>query len=231
MAQPTKAYILRISNENSKEYAQICADSCFDVGLDPVYFEGYEKMTGRAAWLQTGIKMKFHEDYKYIENPPPGEKAECCSAGHAHIWKTIAEGEDECAIILEHDAVMLHPVTVDIPEMTIVVLGYKVNNPSDYNHQKAGPPTELISIDGHEGAHAYAMTKKTAQFLVDEIEQKGNLGCIDNAYFIRHQRRTEARLVIASPTPALGWLRESTIWHASANRNYSFIPSFQENYK
>lgn len=75
------------------------------------------------------------------------------------------------------------------------------------------------------------MTKRTAQFLVHEIEQRGVLGAVDSAYFIRGQRRTQVPLVLVSPTPAIGWLRESTIWNESAARNYKFISSFEKNYK
>jgi len=34
-----------------------------------------------------------------------------------------------------------------------------------------------------------------------------------------------------SPTPAIGYLRESTIWNKSAHVNYQFIPSFAKYYK
>ena len=235
--KPAKAYILKINDALSEEYAKTCADSCDKVGLKWEYFQGYQNMTGRDAWDQTGIPMKFDRtrwpkrEPVYIANPPAGEKAECCSAGHGSIWKKIAEGEDEAAIILEHDALMLQPVDIDIPDYCIVVLGYKVGRPEMYDHLSAGPPKELIAINGHEGAHAYAMTKKTAQFLIQEITEKGLLGCIDNAYFIRGQRRTAIPLAMASPTPAIGWLRKSTIWDASAHRNYEFIESFKQNYK
>jgi len=231
MAVPTKAYILRINTPISKEYAKICADSCDTVGLSWEYHEGYQNMTGRAGWCMTGIRMKFYEPVRYIPNPSPAQKANACSAGHGAIWKRIADGPDEAAILLEHDAIMVQPPSIDIPDGVIVVLGYKVPDPENYNHKKAGPPQKLVDIDGHEGAHAYAMTKRTAQFLVHEIEQKGVLGAVDNAYFIRQQRRTQVPLKLADPTPALGWIRESTIWNSSANRNYQFISSFQENYK
>ena len=239
--KPTKAYILKIKDPISEEYASVCAESCDKVGLPYEYFYGYQNMRGVYAWALSGIRLVTNEgrpirlpsadNVPLIANPSQAEKAECCTVGHAHIWKKIAEGEDEAAIVLEHDAIMLHPVDIDIPENRIVVLGYKLPDPFRYDHETAGPPTELIDIQGHEGAHAYAMTKKTAQFLINEIETKGRLGCVDNAYFILRQRRTQVPLCIASPTPAMGWLRESTIWGGSAYRNYEFIPSFQKNYK
>jgi GR25 family glycosyltransferase involved in LPS biosynthesis len=155
----------------------------------------------------------------------------CCTAGHIAIWQKIANGADNVGVVLEHDAIMLQPITIEIPENTIVVLGYKLNDPSRYDHVAAGVPNELIRLDGHEGAHAYAMTKRTAKFLVDELHTQGLRSAVDNDYFIRGQRRTAMPLHIASPTPAMGWLRESTIWGVSANKNYDFIPSFLKNYK
>lgn len=221
-----KAYILKIDDLISEEYAKVCADSCDAVGQSWEYFQGFQNMTGKQAWLRTGIKMKFSEDPRKAQINS-GEKAECCSAGHAAIWKRIVEGDDEVGIVLEHDSMMLHPVTVDIPDNKIVILGYKVTQPELYNSVAAGPPKELIDVIGHEGAHAYAITKQTAKTLIAEIEERGLLGCVDNAYFIPKQRKTKTPLVIASPTPAIGWIRQSTIWGTAAVRNTPFIRSFQ----
>lgn len=229
--KPSKAYILKINDPVSEEYAKVCADSCDRVGLKWEYHQGYQNMTGKAGWCMSGIRMKFHEPVRYIANPTAAQKANACSAGHGAIWKRISEGPDDVAIVLEHDAIMVQPPDIDIPDGVIVVLGYKIPDPQNYNAVKAGPPTKLIPINGHEGAHAYAMTRKTAKFLVQEIEHKGVLGAVDNAYFIREQRRTALPLAIASPTPAIGWIRKSTIWNSSAHRNYEFISSFEENYK
>lgn len=226
-----KAYILRINTPISQEYATHCAQSCDAVGLNWEYFDGWSDITGRAAWCQTGIKMKFYEPPLIVDNMNSAQKANACSAGHGAIWKKIADGDDEIGIVLEHDAIMFYKPTITIPDGLLVVLGYKLADPTRYDHVSAGPPKDLISIDGHEGAHAYMMTKRTAQFLVKEIEEKGILGAVDNAYFIRQQRRTAIPLAIMSPTPALGWLRESTIWGNSAHRNYEFISSFAEYYK
>ena len=226
-----KAYILRIDTPISREYAEVCAKSCDDVGLDWEYFEGWSDITGRAAWCQTGIKMQFFEPPMIIDRMTPAQKANACSAGHGAIWKKIAEGDDNVGIVLEHDAIMYYKPYENIPDNYLITLGYKLTDPSRYDHKKAGPPNALINITGHEGAHAYMMTKNTAQFLINEIEEKGVLGAVDNAYFIRGQRRTSVPLAIMSPTPAIGWLRESTIWSSSAAVNYEFIPSFAEYYK
>lgn len=239
----TKAFILRIKDKRSEEYAQHCANSCDKVGLAWEYFQGFQNMKGAYAWSRTGINVTMSEgrprDFPKPTDPIPpvnkltvGEIAECCTAGHAAIWKKIADSDLDVGVVLEHDALMLHNIdTLNIPDGYIVVLGYKTSEPGRYDHVKAGPPKSLIGINGHEGAHAYAMTKKTAQMLVNEIETVGRLGCVDNAYFILNQRKSQIPLAIANPTPAIGWLRESTIWGKSAERNYTFIPSFQENYK
>jgi GR25 family glycosyltransferase involved in LPS biosynthesis len=227
----TKAYILKIDSDISNEYAKICADSCDDVGLRWEYFNGYQNQSGKSVFASLGIHCVHPEPYAFIANPTPAQKAACTTAGHFAIWKAISEGPDEAVVILEHDAIMLHPVTVDVPDDRIVVLGYKVLDPTGYDHKTAGMPKELIEIQGHEGAHAYAITRVMAKKLLKELQEQGIRSAIDNDYFIVNQRRTKYQLCIASPTPALGWLRESTIWGKSAARNYKFIPSFQENYK
>ena len=231
----SKAFILRINDPISIEYAQNAADSCDAVGLEWSYFDGYSHMTGVDAWHLTGIDVPWPKpptsEPTFLMYPTPENKANCASAGHGAIWKRIADGPDDAVIVLEHDALMLHPLELEVPDYKIAVLGYKVAKPERYDHESAGPTEAWLPIDGHEGAHAYAITKTTAQFLVKEIEEQGPLGAVDNAYFIRRQRRTAIPLVLASPNSALGWLRESTIWSESAHVNYEFIDSFKRFYK
>jgi hypothetical protein len=227
--KPTKAIILKIDSPISAEYAKTCSDSCDKIGLKWEYHEGYMNLPGRRAWEKIGIRLNWERGAFPDE---PINAAECCSASHVAIWKKIAEGPDDAVIILEHDAIMLQTVDIDIPHDMIVTLGYKGTNPEKYDHVSAGPPKEIIVVDGHEGAHAYAITKVTAKILIDEIEERGKLkGAIDNAYFLPRQRCTRTPLGIASPTPAFGWLRKSTIWNEAANRNVAFIPSFLRYYK
>ena len=227
-----KAYILTHNHPISREYAKVCADSCDAVDLDWEYFEGWSHCTGRMAWCETGIKMKFHEPMLYVAEPNMHQKANTCSAGHAAIWKKIAEGKDSVGIVLEHDAIMYYKPDIQIPDNYLIVLGYKLSDIPKYDYIEANKqPRKLINISGHEGAHAYMMTKRTAQNLIHEIEEKGILGAVDNAYFIRGQRQTRIPLAIMSPTPAIGYLRESTIWNKSAHVNYEFIDSFANYYK
>lgn len=224
---PTKAYILTIDNPISREYAKTCADSCESVGLAWEYFEGYTNISMYESWLRTGIDTPT---LRVLAGNPHVDNTQCCSAGHAAIWKKISEG-NEAAVVLEHDAIMLHNPNIDIPDDRIVVLGYKTLDPSRYDHVTAGSPQQVIELEAHEGAHAYALTPATAKAMVTEIETRGVLGCIDNAYFIKRQRVTNTPLAIMDPTPAIGWLRESTLWKKSATANYDFIRSFSLNYK
>ena len=227
-----KAYILTHDHPTSREYAITCSDSCDAVDLDWEYFEGWSHCTGRMAWCETGIKMKFHEPMQYVAEPNMHHKANTCSAGHAAIWKKIAEGKDSVGIVLEHDAIMYYKPDIQIPDNYLITLGYKLSDISKYDYTEANKqPRQLIGISGHEGAHAYMMTKRTAQNLIWEIEQNGILGAVDNAYFIHGQRKTAIPLVIMSPTPAIGHLRKSTIWDESAHVNYEFIQAFANYYK
>lgn len=218
-----KAYILRIDTPLSKEYAKVAADSCDKVGLAWEYHEGFHDIDANDAWNSVGFKRRVHR-HNLVN------KAQLCTAGHAAIWKKIHDN-NECAIILEHDSVMLQSVNnVSIPHDVLIVLGYKMEDISRYNHEAAGLPQKIIGLNGHEGAHAYVLTHKTAGLLINEIETQGIWTAVDNAFFLLG-RRTKVPLAIMSPTPAIGWLRESTIWGSSSTKNYQFIPSFLENYK
>ena len=236
--KPTRAYILKIDNPISYEYAKTCADSCDAAGLPWEYFTGYTEMSSYQAWCATGLidpeSLDVDVTNMRLKNHP--NNASCTSAGHASIWKRIAEGKDEAAVILEHDALMLHPININIPDNQIIALGYKLQRIQDYNHVKAGLPTSVLPCQKHEGAHAYAITKNTAKALLEEIHKKGGpLGIIDNCYFTGagmkpKGRGTKIPLGIMNPTPAIGWLRKSTIWDKSATHNHTFIESFRKNY-
>jgi GR25 family glycosyltransferase involved in LPS biosynthesis len=223
--RPQKAYIIRISNEVSRRYAKDAAESCERIGLPYEFFNGIEDKTAYEAWTQCQFPVKMLGVYKTSKV----DKAACATVSHAMVWDKIASRK-ETAVVLEHDAVMLQPVSVDIPDDAIVTLGYKLKNPQGFNHVNAGPPTKLTSIDGHEGAHAYAITWKTATSMLTELNNLGVSLPIDNTFFLK-MRKTKVPLLIADPTPAIGWVRESTIWKESSSANYSFIDSFAQNYK
>lgn len=223
--KPTKTLILKTSHKKSVEYAKTSSDSCDALGVPWEYVEWYTEEPMH-AWRSIGVPIKNIKEFR-----PKRNTAQLATSGHAMMWKKVYDS-GEAAILFEHDSILLHKVEIDIPDNLIVVLGYKLPNPKEYNHVKAGPPKEIIETNGrgHEGAHAYAITPKTAEILLKELEEKGIQGAIDNTHFLK-TRKTKVPIKIMSPTPAIGWIRESTIWNKSAIKNYEFIQSFKENHK
>lgn len=216
--KPTKAYILRTNDPRSVKYAADVVDSCQQVGMSFEVITWYDRANAEESWKNTGVPKP-----KSVPNNPA---AQCCFSGHIHIWKKILDS-GEPGVVLEHDGMMLHRIDLDIPDNMIVTLGYKLARPHEYNHIKAGPPTEIVDVQGggHEGSHAYAITPITAEILLNEIQRDGCKSPIDNMYFLK-SRRTAVPIKIMSPTPCIGWIRESTIQKVSSTRNYPFIPSF-----
>lgn len=222
---PEKAYIIRISSKISREYADLTASSCRTVGISFEFIEGVEGKSAYSAWSQSGLNIKMVGVYKTDKI----DKAACATVSHALLWKKIAD-QKETAIILEHDSMMLHPVKLEIPDDKIVVLGYKLRDIERYDHLKAGAPKQILNIDAHEGAHAYAITHRTASKMVAELNVIGNSLPVDNTFFLK-SRSSKIPLGIANPTSAIGWLRDSTIWNETSEANYPFIDSFKQHLK
>tara|TARA_Y100000389_G_scaffold63850_1_gene59854 strand:+ start:3075 stop:3818 length:744 start_codon:yes stop_codon:yes gene_type:complete len=220
-----KAYILRVPTETSYAYAKTAAESCDKVGLPWEYFEGFYQVDPNAAWNSIGLK-------RHINRTTWVAAAQLCTAGHAKIWKKIRDNK-ETAVILEHDAIMLHdPRPVPIRNGEIIVLGYKAPDPENFDHVESGPPRYLRRIHGHEGAHAYAISWHAAKDMLDEIEMHGVVSAVDNMYFLGSRKGfTQVPMAIMDPTAAIGWIRDSTIWECSSVMNYKWVESFGQNYK
>lgn len=215
-----RAYIIRITNPISVCYAKIAADSCDAIGLQWEYVQGLEQMMSVDAWKATGLDIKTIKRIGNLHN-----KAACASASHALVWKKIAES-NEPGIVLEHDSLMLHSFDSSLIRDGIIhVLGYKLSDPTKYDHVSAGAPVKSTPIRAHEGAHAYCITPETAKLLIKDLETIGAIAPVDNMFFLQ-TRKTKLPLEILDPTPAIGWIRESTIWKESASKNYPFIESF-----
>ena len=254
MAKPSKAYILYCDLPISMEYRETAALSCDSVNLPYEYFEGYvfkkhHNLVFSGAGDRTiyvGVDPNLHEKILWsrvgeeIGRPiqckhsmAPGAAA--ATAGHILMWDKIYKNK-ETAVILEHDAVLFYKPDINIPKNKIVALGYKSPNLYIYDYKKAGPPKTTTHVERHSGAHAYALHWRTAEKLLDEVEQKGITEAVDNRYFMREKERfanfpdkiTSVPLHIMDPTPALGWLRRSTIWGESANWNYELIDSYKQ---
>lgn len=217
-----KAYIIRNEdNPLSVEYAQTAADSCDALDIPWEYHEGFYDMDPNDAWNSIGLIRTIKRN-----NWVP--QAQLCTASHAAVWMKIRDNK-ECAIILEHDAIMLHDVRhLGISDNRIITLGYKLRDKDAYDHESAGPPKNLRAITGHEGAHAYIINHKTAETMINEIEQYGVRSAVDNMYFLLgRERYTQTKLAIADPTPAIGWIRQSTIWPEASEKNYPMLQEFK----
>jgi GR25 family glycosyltransferase involved in LPS biosynthesis len=192
------------------------------------YFDGINVNTVPKNDFWGEVKRLF--DINFSRQPTMSGGAAAATVGHFAIWKKIVE-EDICAVVLEHDALMLHKPEFNVPDMRIVCLGYKVTDPENYKHLDAGPPTKLEDRKKHGGAHAYALTPETAKHLLNVIRTKPKVSYIDNQYFLSAGQRGNATLMISDPICAIGWLRESTIWSKSAVDNYApILESFKNNY-
>jgi len=252
-----KAYILYIENHYSKEYRDTAIESCEKVGIPYECVLGYSvsnsdsiikfneelkiiNSDGNLTLDQLNLWASLSKEIKNLTKPIVNKhwmdvRAACATAGHYLIWDKIIE-DDVVGIVLEHDAIMLHKPEIDIPDDAIVALGYKRNDPENYHHEIAGPPQKVVPADRHSGAHAYAITPKTAKRLLKELDDQGITEAVDNRYFMREKLRfagqpdkiTSVNLGITDPICALGWLRRSTIWGASANFNYELIDSYTQ---
>lgn len=228
---PQKAFILRIIDDpRSVQYSETAAKSCESIGLKSVFYDGISaKQYGDGIWKECGNRGIT------VSNPRSKGGGAAATAGHFLIWKQIVD-QNVCAIVLEHDAIMLHPVTADIPDNMIVNLGYKVRDPENYNHnhayQEAKHIQKIYPRGHHGGAHAYALTPATANSLLKIVQKTANLGYIDNGWFLHNRHRGDVQMGIIDPIAGIGWLRESTIWKESATDNYSpILDSFNKNYK
>lgn len=202
----------------------MCAASCDDTSLKWEYVDWYHEGNPRYAWESIGVPIKNIMDRG-------NKKAQLATSGHVMIWKKIRDS-GQSGIVLEHDALMRHPVNIEIPNKGIVALGYKVKDPKEYNHKKAGAPVGVKLIEGHEGAHAYAITDNTARLLLEEIEKHGIKYVIDITHFLYSRRGyTNIPLYIMYPTPAIAWVRDSTIWEDASISNYEVVKSFKDNYE
>jgi hypothetical protein len=226
---PKRAFVIRTPNDPlSAEYAAITEQSCRDVGLEPTVVDGYHRNFFNIDSLSRWTGYRFGE---------MDIGAACATASHFMVWKQIAEMEtDDPVVVLEHDALMLHPIKFKKPgdwEGRITALGYKINDPANYDHIAAGPPTITYPIKRHSGAHAYMITPNTARMLLAELMEKGAPRAIDNFYFMRvndpGDTESDIPLSLMDPTPAIAWLRQSTIWVSPSTLNYDVVESFSKN--
>lgn len=208
---PSIAYIIHTQSPNSLEWMKTAIDSCRKINLPFVLSSGYEDKT--VEELSEALQIRFAD---------MDPRAACATASHFAVWKRIAHGENECAVILEHDAVMIRPVDVNIPDYKIVALGYKF---SSFDGEVSSEPMEVVDINRHSGAHAYCITSNTAAALFREIQSIGVPMAIDNFYFMRVAKPGDIEscipLALTLPPAAVGLIRGSTIWDDPSTYNFT----------
>jgi GR25 family glycosyltransferase involved in LPS biosynthesis len=229
--KPEKAYILRHKSSQSHELAKAAADSCEAVGLSWQYWDGYCNMSKHEIWVDLGLYDLSAKD------APAGSreaKAAACTASHHAIWYDIVKNNVKCAVILEHDAIMLHKPNIDIPDHMCVGLGYRIDDLTKYDHKKAGAPQKVVEVKRIAGTHAYAINNKTAHFLINKIKERNKpCGCIDAHMFNADMstRVLKAKIGMCDPISAVAWLRGSTIQNKPSTTNINAINSYKLNLK
>ena len=223
-----RTFILRHDDPISYNYAKTAADSCDALGIQWEYFEGFSNITAYDAYKQINLFPLQGSSGSNIHSSK--NKASLCTASHVAIWKKIVDENIDQAIILEHDAIILDNINFEIPDNTIIALGYKINDPNRYT--KPNISRVLTPISGIQGSHAYALTNQTAAKLLDGIKRRGTAGCIDMHVMQSNKFRNGVNMMIVDPIVALGWVRESTIWNkAVVTSNNNLLNSFRNNLK
>lgn len=226
---PKKIYIITTKNDDtSKKYYEFCHKTCNEKSILPIEVIEWTDDIEEAWDKIKKIKIKDHGKFlKY--NGERNTKAECVTLCHFYLWNKIIKN-NECAVIFEHDAVLLKdPVLLDVPNNIIVGLGYKTDKPDLYEDENISFPQEIVFVKQILGAHAYAINSYTAKKLLDDIINNGVRGWIDCTHFQGGSPLEGVMLGMASPPPAIGWVRDSTIWLEATKRNGKMIRSFIDN--
>jgi len=200
---------------DSVSYMKTAAESCTNLGYNFTAFDGYYDENPKTLWQRFGINVM----------PICPKSAANASASHYALWSFIAQQPDNKRfVILEHDAVLLEELNFDMEDGVIYQLGYKFTDISGL-YNRSGISQEILDIEHHEGAHAYALTPFTARKLLLELREVQPTIAIDDFFFIRliNNAKSSVPMKIVSPTPAVGWIRKSTIWNKPSTKNAKII--------
>lgn len=206
------ALILRNSDITfSVKYSEECAASCEKHGIPYTFFEGVgPEFTTEEQLVDLLVKNEaVPEDFQInIHNIVNGERTTFnpsesrCTVAHALMWNAIAKMNPDYAVaIFEHDVIVKNRIdNFEVPDFCTVAMGYRVENEKDY--EPIGDVERLVQIDNFQGAHSYAITPKTAQYLIDFLKLNKQFGTsIDTLLFILNL--VKLTLVVADPPPAI----------------------------
>ena len=179
-------YILHIDEPRSRAYAQDCIKSCEQYSdINPILVQGYNGANVSDICEEFDIDIIPYYVNQMEQNGDTLSKAFSCTAGHIKIWKMIVESGEPGAV-LEHDAIIKGPLAmVDVDDDELLWLGPRIEFEDDYKFPW-GATLDYVDVDRWEGTHAYAITPKTAQYLLDSIKKYGLNDSIDGQLGMRN---------------------------------------------
>ena len=179
--------IRRESVDLSLQYAKECAESCDRNDLPYEFVSGIEFMTSDDAFAAAGVKR--HTEYKGTVGHNN------CHASHIKAWRRLIE-LDKCCVIFEHDVIVKGRISqIDIPDMALVTLGFRVQESRFY--EPISEYMNLLPLERAVGVHACAMTPRTAQWLIDKYESEGVRENLDKSLMM--DRTIGLPLYVADP--------------------------------
>lgn len=216
-----KAYILYINTVESAEYAAVASASCLQHNVACEMVEGIYNKSYDEIKKETGMEV----GREGVDGEQQYWKEYNAALGHIEIWKKIAAGTEPAAV-LEHDAVVKENFDhVEVNDMEIVHLGPKVKNIDDYSYPSKSLVYARHDVRRWEGAHAYAMTPKTAQYLLDKIKEENRLLPTEGLVSIRN--RYNLKFIAIDPAYVVCVQGDRTSFtDATAEHNFKYFPGF-----
>lgn len=180
------AYILYIDEPRSIQYMNECMRSCKEFpGINPIAVLGYKGANYEDICQEFSVGIIPYYVNQMEQNGDTINKAFSCTAGHMKIWQMIVES-GEPGVVLEHDAIIKGPLSsLEINDDVVLWLGPRIEYENDYNFP-VGSNVDTVDVDRWEGTHAYAITPKTAQYLLDCMKRYGLNDSIDGQLGMRN---------------------------------------------
>ena len=152
-------------------------------------------------------ELQKHAPYQ-IKSYEHGESE--CTLGHFKIWEFISYMPKSSAyVVLEDDAITkvnFSNLNINVSDNEIVFLGPRALNELDYDFPRRIDEIKKIKIDSFFGAHAYAITPRTAAMLMQDIQLQGLTQTVDGVLGINNSYKLtlntiEPPVVICTPGP------------------------------
>ena len=196
------------------EYAQGCADSCEEHGLDYEFIEAVDASQYNTTKEILEVVGSFPANG--YDNNRKGNVG--CHASMIKCWKRICEIGAPC-VILEHDALVLGDITtLDIPDNAVVTFGHRVSDRREYIPPR--PAEKLVEIPRAIGVHACGLAPSTAEWLYNQAITEGVGMGVDR--WLIMTRTTGLPLYVCDPPQVVCWVRETTIRRANVKDTVNF---------